>query len=59
INPRGTLLDRFRHRYDHKFHHYHWRYNAYSCTGCGRCIENCMGKIDMRETLRDIEKLSQ
>lgn len=59
MNPRGTLLDRFRHRYDHKFHHYHWRYNVYSCTGCGRCIENCMGKIDMRETLRDIEKMSQ
>lgn len=59
LNPRGTLLDRFRHRYDHKFHHYHWRYNAYSCTGCGRCIENCMGKIDMRETLRDIEKMSK
>ena len=21
------------------------------CTGCGRCIDNCLGDIDMREVL--------
>jgi len=57
LNPRGKLVERFKHRYNHKFFHYHWRYGIYACTGCGRCIENCMGKIDMRKTLKDIEKL--
>ncbi len=55
LNPRGQLVKRFQHRYNHKFFHYHWRYNIYACTGCGRCIENCMGKIDMRKTLKDLE----
>ncbi|MCD6417746.1 4Fe-4S dicluster domain-containing protein [bacterium] len=59
LNPRGRLVERFKHRYNHKFFHYHWRYEQYACTGCGRCIENCMGKIDMRETLKDIEKQEQ
>lgn len=54
-NPRGRLAQRFMHRYNHKFFHYPWRYDGWpSCTGCGRCIENCMGRIDMRATLRDI-----
>ncbi len=55
LNPRGRLVERFKHRYNHKFFHYHWRYNMYACTGCGRCIENCMGKIDMRKTLKELE----
>lgn len=55
LNPRGRLAQRFMHRYNHKFFHYPWRYDGWpSCTGCGRCIENCMGRIDMRATLRDI-----
>ncbi len=55
LNPRGSLVERFKHRYNHKFFHYNWRYEINACTGCGRCIENCMGKIDMRETLKDLE----
>jgi len=59
LNPRGRLEERFKHRYNHKFFHYHWRYNMYACTGCGRCIENCMGNIDMRKTIKDIETLGK
>jgi len=55
LNPRGRLIERFKHRYNHKFFHYHWRYGIYACTGCGRCIENCMGKIDIRKTLKSLE----
>jgi NAD-dependent dihydropyrimidine dehydrogenase PreA subunit len=55
LNPRGRAIERFKNRYNHKFWHYHHHYDAYSCTGCGRCVDNCMGKIDMRETLKDIE----
>jgi formate hydrogenlyase subunit 6/NADH:ubiquinone oxidoreductase subunit I len=55
MNPRGRLALRFMHRYNHKFFHYPWRYDGWpSCTGCGRCIDNCMGRIDMRATLRDL-----
>jgi len=54
-NPRGRAVQRFQHRYNHKFYHYPERYaGAYSCVGCGRCVDNCMGKIDMRATLRDL-----
>jgi ferredoxin len=55
LNPRLRIAQRFMHRYNHKFFHYPWRYEGQpSCTGCGRCIDNCMGKIDMRATLRDL-----
>ena len=55
LNPRQRIAQRFMHRYNHKFFHYPWRYDGVpSCTGCGRCISNCMGRIDMRATLRDI-----
>ncbi len=54
-NPRLRIAQRFMHRYNHKFFHYPWRYDGWpSCTGCGRCIDNCMGNIDMRATLRDL-----
>ncbi len=59
LNPRGKLVERFKHRYNHKFFHYHWRYEIYACTGCGRCIENCMGAIDMRETLKSVEVMKE
>ncbi len=55
LNPRLRIAQRFMHRYNHKFYHYPWRYEGWpSCTGCGRCIDNCMGGIDMRATLRDL-----
>ncbi|MCK5832639.1 4Fe-4S dicluster domain-containing protein [bacterium] len=55
LNPRLRVAQRFMHRYNHKFFHYPWRYDGWpSCTGCGRCIDNCMGNIDMRATLRDL-----
>lgn len=54
-NPRGRIVQRFMHRYNHKFFHYPFRYQGVpSCVGCGRCIDNCMGRIDMRATLRDL-----
>ncbi|HHS50599.1 MAG TPA: hypothetical protein ENN07_05735 [candidate division Zixibacteria bacterium] len=55
LNPRLRIAQRFMHRYNHKFFHYPWRYEGWpSCTGCGRCVDNCMGSIDMRATLRDL-----
>jgi len=59
LNPRGKMVQRFAHRYNHKFFHYPWRYGGHpACVGCGRCIDNCMGRIDMRATLRDLSAQS-
>lgn len=55
-NPRSLMMERFRHRYVHKFDYYRDRYGWDACSGCGRCIAVCPAKIDMRAT---IKKLSQ
>jgi ferredoxin len=51
MNPRFSHMAHFKNRYYHKFFRFHERYNVYKCTGCGRCIDNCLGDIDMREIL--------
>ncbi len=56
MNPRFSLMERFKNRYYHKFFRFHERYGDYKCTGCGRCIDNCLGDIDMREVLAGIKK---
>ncbi len=53
-NPRKSVVERFRHRYMHKFVDIKEAYGFYGCTGCGRCIDVCMGKIDMREVLWEL-----
>lgn len=53
-NPRKSVGDRFRHRYLHKFVDMKEAHGVYGCTGCGRCIDVCMGKIDMREVLWEL-----
>ena len=54
VNPRKSVADRFRHRYLHKFVDIKEAHGVYGCTGCGRCIDVCMGKIDMREVLWEL-----
>ncbi len=53
--PRPLLTQRFRNRYLCKFRYLDINYRQSGCTGCGRCIEACQGKIDMRETIKDLE----
>jgi sulfhydrogenase subunit beta (sulfur reductase) len=53
-NPRKSREARFRHRYLHKFVDAREAYGTYACTGCGRCIDVCMGKIDMRRVLWEL-----
>jgi len=54
--PRPKLFERFRNRYFCKFRYLKDNFELYGCTGCGRCIEGCQGKIDMRAALKDLAK---
>ena len=51
-NPRRHLYERFRNRFDKKFDFFPEVLNYFACTGCGRCIEACLGDIDIREVLK-------
>ena len=39
-----------------KFNFFHKRMGQFACTGCGRCVEACLGKIDLREILKELAK---
>lgn len=47
---------RLRNRYIKKFEFFPERINTYACTGCGRCIESCPAKIDLREIFKQLSK---
>lgn len=51
-NPRPALYQRLRNRYEKKFHFCPEVIGVCGCTGCGRCVEACIAKIDMREVLK-------
>ncbi|MFH1415286.1 MAG: 4Fe-4S dicluster domain-containing protein [Elusimicrobiota bacterium] len=53
-NPRQELWQRFRNRYLCKFSLMQNEFDMSGCTGCGRCIQTCPGKIDIRETLKGL-----
>lgn len=55
-NPRKGISERLRHRYLHKLDYIRENFGIDGCTGCGRCIEACQGKIDMRKVLSDLKK---
>ncbi len=51
-NPRKHRAERLYNRFDKKFNFFPQVLNIYACNGCGRCIEACAGKIDIRDVLR-------
>jgi sulfhydrogenase subunit beta (sulfur reductase) len=51
-NPRAKLWMRLRNRFEKKFDFFPETTGDFACTGCGRCILACPGKIDIREVLR-------
>jgi ferredoxin len=53
-DPLQEISDRFRNRYMCK---YIWRprkFNSIACTGCGRCIDACIGKINKNELFMEL-----
>ncbi|GAB4380979.1 MAG: hypothetical protein Kow0042_31400 [Calditrichia bacterium] len=56
LTPRLALADRFKNRFYHKFDSFVTNFGVEACTGCGRCVEGCMGKIDLREVLLELER---
>lgn len=55
-NPLKTRAQRLRNRFMKKFDFFVDNLDMPACCGCGRCIEVCPGKIDIREVLKDLAK---
>lgn len=56
LTPRLSLSERFKNRFYHKFDSFVLNFGIEACTGCGRCVEGCMGSIDLRKVLLELEK---
>lgn len=50
------LQDRFRNRYMCKYVWKPEKFESLACTGCGRCIEACIGKINKNELFMELNK---
>jgi len=53
-NPLGKRSKRFKNRYMCKYVWRPERFKALACTGCGRCIEACIGNINKNELLLEL-----
>jgi sulfhydrogenase subunit beta (sulfur reductase) len=50
------LPDRFKNRYMCKYIWKAEKFNSPACTGCGRCIDTCIGKINKNELFMELVK---
>ncbi|MCK4690102.1 MAG: 4Fe-4S dicluster domain-containing protein [Candidatus Marinimicrobia bacterium] len=57
--PRPKMYQRFRNRYLCKFDYMKSNFNLLGCTGCGRCIDTCPGKIEFRKVVQKMLELPQ
>ena len=55
-NPLKLRAQRLRFRFTKKFDFFVDNLGMPACCGCGRCIEVCPGRIDIREVLKDLRK---
>jgi len=58
-DPLGKLYKRLKNRYLCKFVHKPSMFDAIACTGCGRCIDACIGKIDKNELIMELKEYYQ
>jgi len=51
-NPRKHRAERLYNRFEKKFSFFPETLGIYACDGCGRCVQACAGKIDIRDVLK-------
>jgi sulfhydrogenase subunit beta (sulfur reductase) len=56
-NPRPTGLERTRQRLMHKFNYFPKNFKKIACVGCGRCILYCPTHFDIRQAIKEIQKV--
>jgi len=54
LSPRPMLFNRLANRVLHKFTYSHEQYGLVGCVGCGRCVDACVGEIDIRQVVADL-----
>jgi ferredoxin len=53
-SPRPSLYDRYANRLLCKYWYMVENFGVKGCTGCGRCISGCIGKIDKRSVITEV-----
>ena len=56
-DPRADKGIRLRQRFGHKLIYFPEHFGSLHCVGCGRCVRACPVNIDIREIIKDIQKL--
>jgi len=55
LSPRPALFNRLANRVLHKFAYSPQQYGLLGCVGCGRCIDACLGSIDIRQVVQELK----
>ncbi len=53
-SPRPSIYERYANRILCKYWYMMENFGMKGCTGCGRCIAGCLGKIDKREVITEV-----
>lgn len=54
--PRPRLRSRLANRVLHKFVYSPQQYGLLGCVGCGRCVDACLGAIDIRKVVQELSR---
>jgi len=57
LNARPTQVERLRQWYYHKFSYSIDQLGMLGCVGCGRCVEACIGNIDIVQVLNELARM--
>ena len=56
LTPRPELRNRLANRILHKFVYSPQQYGMLGCVGCGRCVDACLGAIDIRKAVEGLKR---